>query len=156
MDKRFMIHVISEIVVIVGIVVLFFRKTSSIVSTIAKIQEDASTISKKLQELEKKMERIDKLEKIVENMDKFLSMPQLPQMQIPVVPPIHTFMMSSASKTKRNTEVSSGPRIVPFEEQLGISDEEEFVKVDKKDVEASNIQEIAEELAELELEEKSR
>jgi uncharacterized membrane protein len=139
-DKKFVIHIVSEIIIIIGVIVFFIRKTSHLLSLISNLEGAARSMASKITELEKKLYRIDELERLIINMQTVLT--PLPQLHVPFPAPIHTFTFSKPVE-------KSHAKITTFDDELGISDVDEFVNVSKDP--QSELDELSEELAELEI-----
>jgi hypothetical protein len=138
MDKRYIIHVVAEVVVIIGVVVFFLKRTANLLNSIQELERTVRAMATKISELEAGLDRLGKVEKALAHVQALVSV----QTFLPV-PPVRAFAFSHPPARE-----SGGAKITTLDEQLGISDDD-FVEVSNTG--QSDLDELVDELAELDL-----
>jgi len=138
MDKRYIIHIVSEVVVVIGVVVFFLKRTASLLHSIQELERTVRAMAAKISELEAGLGRLDQVEKALGHVQTRVSA----QTFLPV-PPVRAFAFS-----RPPVRESGGAKITTLDEQLGISDD--FVEV-SENAGQSDLDELVDELAELDL-----
>lgn len=126
-DKRFMCHVVSEILIVVGIVFMFFREKRKMEARISELEKKISTMNENFALMQRTLN--DKIQQSY-----MLSMPQ------PMFPIPQTFHVFESAPSVPKV---SPKRTVSFEELVDINK-------NTSSIEIIDDNEIASELAELE------